>query len=176
DAGIRLAESVPQDMVAVPIGADLRLVVVASPEYLAARGTPLRAEQLEHHDTIRLRLSHGGLYRWELEQDGHVIEMDPPGRLVLTEMRGVIAAARAGLGLAFLSEWHIARDLADGRLVRVLEHCCPPFPGLRLYYPGHRHVPAGLQALVQVIREHNDAVQAARAGGPVTPSGAAVAC
>lgn len=155
DAGVRLAESVPQDMVAVPVGDDLRLVVAASPAYLATHGTPRSPDELARHAAIRLRLSHGGLYRWELERDGVALEVDPPGRLVLTEMRGVIAAARAGLGLAFLSEWHIAQDLAEGRLLRVLEDWCPRFPGLRLYHPGHRHVPAGLQALVQVIREAN---------------------
>lgn len=162
DAGIRLAESVPQDMVAIPLGPEMRLVVVGSPAYLAEHGTPRSPDDLSRHACIRLRMSHGGLYRWELERRGVAVQADPPGRLVLTEMRGVIAAAGAGLGLAFLSQWHVARELAEGALVRVLEDWCPPFPGLRLYYPGHRQVPPGLQALAQVAREQHKIDLAAR--------------
>lgn len=153
DAGIRLAESVPQDMVALPISPDLRLVVVGSPAYFAEHGRPRTPDDLAQHQSIRLRLSHGGIYRWELERRGQSVLADPPGRVVLNEMPAIRAAACAGAGLAFLSEWHIADDLAAGRLLRVLEDWCPPFPGLRLYYPGRRHLPPGLKALVALIHE-----------------------
>ena len=62
-------------------------------------------------------------------------------------------AARAGVGLAYLAEWNVAADLAQGRLVRVLEDWTPPFPGLCLYYPSRRYLPGGLRALVELIRE-----------------------
>jgi DNA-binding transcriptional LysR family regulator len=59
------------------------------------------------------------------------------------------------LGLAYVPE-STARDwLDDGRLVTVLEDWCPFIPGLCLYYPGHRHVPAGLRAFIDVLREVN---------------------
>jgi DNA-binding transcriptional LysR family regulator len=157
DAGIRLAESVPQDMIAVPLSPDLRLVVVGSPAYLAEHGVPQSPADLVAHTAIRTRLSHGGLYRWELERHGEALVVDVPGRLVLDDIGLIREAACAGLGLAFLSEWHIAGELASGQLVRVLEDWCPPFPGLRLYYPGHRHVPAGLRALIELARMQADA-------------------
>lgn len=162
DAGIRLAEAVPQDMVSVPLSDDLRMVVVGSPAYFAEHGKPRTPDDLSGHAAIRMRLSHGGLYRWELERHGEVLEIDLPPRLSLNEPRAAVQAVRAGLGLAFLSEWHVAEDLARGRLVTVLDDWCPPFPGLRLYYPRHRYVPAGLKALVELIREKKPGRRAAR--------------
>ncbi|MGH8158121.1 MAG: LysR family transcriptional regulator [Rhodanobacter sp.] len=153
DAGIRLAESVPQDMVAVSLGPNLRMVVVGSPAYLAEHGVPQSPADLSTHQAIRMRLSHGGLYHWELERRGEAVAVDVPGRLILDDMLLLRQAARAGMGLAFMSEWHIHNELANGELIPVLEEWCPPFPGLRLYYPGHRHVPAGLRALIELVRE-----------------------
>ncbi|MFK2905271.1 LysR family transcriptional regulator [Dyella ginsengisoli] len=153
DAGIRLAEAVPQDMIAVPLSPDLRLVVVGSPDYLAAHGVPQSPADLATHEGILTRLSHGGLYRWELERHGTAITVDVPARIILDDATLIRQAACAGMGLAFLSEWHITDALARGELVRVLDDWCPSFPGLRLYYSGHRHVPAGLRALIDLVRK-----------------------
>jgi DNA-binding transcriptional LysR family regulator len=153
DAGIRLAESVPQDMIAVPITGDLRMVVTASPDYFAKHGKPQTPEDLSQHAAIRVRLSHGGLYRWELERRAQTMNIDVPPRLILDEHNSMRLAAIDGVGIAFLSQSHIAEDLAAGRLVTALDEWCPPFPGLRLYYPGHKHVRAALRALIDLVRE-----------------------
>jgi DNA-binding transcriptional LysR family regulator len=153
DAGIRLEESVPRDMIAVPIGGDQRLVVVGAPSYFEHHPRPRVPGDLSAHACIRLRLSHGGIYRWELERHGESVAVDVRGPLILDEMRMIAQAARAGMGLAFMSEWYVAEDLAAGRLLQVLDDWTPPFPGMRLYYPGHRHVPAALRAFIELIRE-----------------------
>ena len=144
-------------MVAVPLSPDLRMLVVGSPAYLAARGVPQSPADLSGHQAVRMRLSHGGLYHGELERRGESLAVDVPGRLVLDDMLLVRQAARAGLGLAFLSGWDIRDELARGELIPVLQDWRPPFPGLRLYYPGHRHVPAGLRALIDLVRERGTA-------------------
>jgi DNA-binding transcriptional LysR family regulator len=75
------------------------------------------------------------------------------GPLTLDEPSLILEAACSGLGLAYLAEWNVAESLTAGRLVRVLEDWTPPFPGHCLYYPGRLHVPAGLRAMVDLIRE-----------------------
>jgi len=49
-------------------------------------------------------------------------------------------------------EDHVEADLAAGRLVRVLEDWCPPFPGYHLYYPSRRQPSAAFALLVEALR------------------------
>jgi DNA-binding transcriptional LysR family regulator len=156
DAGIRLAESVPQDMIAVPLTRDIRMLIVATPEYLAEHGTPLAPEDLKQHQSVGMRMSHGGVYHWELERHQQKFSVNVPPRIVLNEMRAMRRAALSGIGLAFISDWFVDDDVAAGRLVSVMEEWCQPFGGLRLYYPGRRHVPPGLKAFIDLVHEIRD--------------------
>ena len=153
DAGIRLIDTVPQDMIAVPIGPVQSMAVVGAPAYLEQHPIPMTPADLAAHDCIRLRLPSGTLYRWEFERHGEETAIDVKGRLTLGSHALAISAALAGEGLACTSEWFIREHLASGRLVRLLEDWTPPFPGLALYYPGQRHVPATLRAFIELVRE-----------------------
>lgn len=153
DAGIRLAEAVPQDMIAVPFGGEVRFLAVASPGYLAGRTPPNTPDDLKHHDCIRQRLPSGKPYRWEFERQGHETAVDVPGALTLDSNELMVEAAVAGLGIAFVPDTVASDDLRGGRLMSVLEDWSPAIPGLCLYYPGHRHVPAGLRAFIDVVKE-----------------------
>jgi len=153
DAGIRLAESVPQDMIAVPLSRDVRMLVVATPAYLEHHGTPRHPRDLLQHRSIGMRMSHGGIYQWELEHKGQKLQMDLPVRIALNEMPAIRQALLLGLGIGFISEWFIEDELKTGALVPVLAPWCPSFGGLRLYYSGHRFVPARLRALVSLVHE-----------------------
>lgn len=153
DLGVRVASLVPKDMIAVPLGHSERYAVVGSPGYLAQRPPPLSPADLVHHACIRVRLPNGALYRWQFEKQGERIEVDVRGPLTLDEGTMARAAAMAGAGLSFLHESTVRSDLAEGRLVRVLEDWTPPSPGLCLYYPGRRNPSAGLRALIALARE-----------------------
>ncbi len=153
DAGVRLAEHAPQDMIAIPFGPEMRMVVVCAPAYLEGRARPQTPQDLAAHACIRMRLPNGVLYRWEFEHHGESLVVDVDGPLTLDDGPMLLDAALAGAGFAYLTEAFIGKELADGRLVRVLEDWTPPFPGLCLYYPGRRHVPAGLRALIDLIQE-----------------------
>jgi DNA-binding transcriptional LysR family regulator len=153
DAGIRLAESVPRDMIALPLGPTQRFAVVGAPAYFAEHPVPRTPHDLAAHRCIRIRLPSGRIYGWEFERRGETLSVDVQGPLILDESALMLEAARAGVGLVYLSEWNVAADLADGSLQRVLEGWTPAYPGLCLYYPGRRHVPAGLRALVDLIHE-----------------------
>ena len=153
DAGIRLAEQVPRDMVSVPMGPDLSMAVVGTPAYFATHPAPKTPADLARHACVRTRLPSGALYRWEFQRRGESLSVDVAGPLTLDDMPATRDAVRAGLALGLLSSWHVQADLASGRLVRVLADWTPAFPGLCLYYPSRRHAPAGLRAFVELIRE-----------------------
>lgn len=140
DAGIRLAEAVPRDMVSVPLMDSLRFAVVASPAYLAARGRPATPQDLYRHDCIRFRFDSGALYHWEFARRGVAERIAVRGRLTLTDQPLMVDAAVDGIGLAFVPDHLVVDAVREGRLERVLDDWCPPMPGLCLYYPGHRHV------------------------------------
>jgi DNA-binding transcriptional LysR family regulator len=153
DAGFRTLDVVPGDMVAVPLGAPIRHTVVGSPAYFAKHGRPRHPGDLAGHVAIRARMPSGHIYHWEFERHGETLAVDVPGVVTLDEPHLLREAALAGLGLIYLSEYDAEADLAAGRLEQVLEDWTPPFDRLALYYPGRRHVPAPLRALVSLIRE-----------------------
>jgi len=152
DAGVRLGEALPRDMIAVPLETSARFIAVAAPAYLAARKAPRTPDGLMQHACIRQRLPSGKRYRWEFERRGQELVIDVPGNLTLDHPDLMVQAAVAGLGIAYVPE-HCARTWLDGgALVTVLDDWCPEIPGLYLYYPGHRHVPAALRAFIDVVK------------------------
>lgn len=157
DAGIRLLEDVPQDMIAVPFGPSVRFIAVASPDYIARAGAPQVPDDLRQHRCIRFRLPSGKRYRWEFSRRGQEAVIDVPGTLTLDHPGLMAAAAAAGLGIAYGPDRELQPLMASGALVQVLSDWSPPWPGLALYYPGHRHVPAALRALIEEVRRSNEA-------------------
>ena len=154
DAGVRLGEAVPQDMIAVRFGGEVRFVAVASPAYLASHKPIRTPDDLAEHNCIRFRLASGKLYRWEFARDGRELSMDVPGTLTLDHMELMMDAASAGLGIAYVSDRSAQPHIEQGTLVAVLDDWCPWIPGLFLYYPGHRHVPPMLRAFIDVLHAY----------------------
>lgn len=153
DAGVRLGEQVAKDMIAVRIGPDMRMAVVGAPAYFDNRATPLTPQELTDHNCINLRLpTYGSVYAWEFEKDGHELRVRVEGQLVFNNIALRLNAVLAGLGLAYLPEDAVQAHLADGRLVRVLEDWCPPFPGYHLYYPSRRHASPAFALVVDALR------------------------
>jgi len=153
DAGVRLGEQVAKDMIAVPLGPDMRMTVVGSPAYLARRGTPRTPHDLADHDCINLRLATlGGVYAWEFEKDGRALNVRVSGQLTCNTSAILMAGAEAGLGLACMLEPRTTAAVEAGRLVRVLEDWCPPFAGYHLYYPSRRQLSPAFALLVEALR------------------------
>ncbi|MBW9050943.1 LysR family transcriptional regulator [Rhizobium mesosinicum] len=153
DAGIRLRESVPLDMIAVEFGGETRFLAVASSAYLKDHKQPKTPEDLKRHRCIRLRMPSGKLYRWEFEKHGQAVTIEVSGALTLDHVELMAEAAVKGLGIAYVPE-RVARPyLASGDLISVLDDWCPSIPGLCLYYPGHRHLPQSLRAFISVLTE-----------------------
>lgn len=153
DAGVRLGETLEREMVAVRISGDQRVAVVGSPAYFAARGKPMHPRDLHAHDCINYRRrTRGEVYKWEFTDAGKDIEIAVNGRIVCNDVDVLIGAALDGLGVAHVLESSVTRELADKRLVRVLDPYCPPFPGYYLYYPSRAHLAPKLAALVDFLR------------------------
>ena len=160
DAGVRLREAVPADMIVVAFGGDVRFLAVASPSYLSRHGVPATPDDLERHRCIRQRLPSGRPYRWEFARGSDEIAIEVPGALTLDHNDLMVGAAVDGLGVAFVPDKVARPALRDGRLRAVLEDWCPSIPGLCLYYPGRRHVPPPLRAFIDDLRTADAAARA----------------
>lgn len=153
DAGVRLGETIAQDMVAVRIGPDMRMAAVASPAYFAARRPPRTPNDLAAHNCINLRFpTLGGLYAWEFEKGGRPLNVRVEGQLIVNDSALALQAALDGLGIAYLAEDYVLPEVEAGRLKRVLEDWTPPFPGYHLYYPSRRQQTPAFALLVEALR------------------------
>jgi DNA-binding transcriptional LysR family regulator len=153
DAGVRYGEHLAQDMIAVPLGAEQRYALVASPQYVAQHGCPDHPRDLLQHSCIRTRFSSGMMADWEFEKDGHVVKVSPPAKLIATYLGLAFRAACDGVGYWATFEGNVREAVASGALVSVLEDWCPPFPGPYLYYPSRRQPPPALAAFVGFVAE-----------------------
>ncbi|WP_445216242.1 LysR family transcriptional regulator [Bradyrhizobium sp. Pa8] len=153
DAGVRLGEQVARDMIAVRIGPEMRMAVVGAPAYFAARGKPKLPQDLTEHNCINLRLpTYGGIYAWEFEKRGRAMKVRVDGQLVFNTGLLRVNAVLAGLGLAYIPDDLVKREIADGRLIRVLADWCAPFAGYHLYYPSRRQPTPAFAVLVEALR------------------------
>ncbi|GAB3396176.1 LysR family transcriptional regulator [Azotobacter armeniacus] len=152
DAGVRFGERLEADMVSLPIGPYMRSVVVGAPALFERYPKPQKPQDLHGLPCIRHRFPSGSFYRWEFERDGIDLEIEVDGPLTLDDVGLMVAPAEQGVGLAYVFEEVVREPLADGRLIQVLSDWCPYYPGLHLYYPSRRHVPAALRAFVEFAR------------------------
>lgn len=154
DAGIRLAERLEGDMIAVPFGGDLRMICAAAPDYLACHNAPAHPRDLSDHACmVTLTPSTGTPYRWEFEKNGEALRIAVDGPLVSRDTELRVAATLAGVGIGFFFEDEVRDLVAAGRLVQVLTDWTPAFPGAYLYFPSRRNPPPPLRAFVDYVRE-----------------------
>lgn len=153
DFGIRSQNLVPSDMIAIPLGPARHYAVVASPAYLAERGSPRVPADLLGHACIRTRLPNGALFRWQFEAEGRPVQVDVDGPLTLDEASLARLAVLQSIGIGFFMESDVREDIAAGLLVRLLQDWTPPLAPLCLYYPSRRNPPAAFKVFVDIARE-----------------------
>jgi DNA-binding transcriptional LysR family regulator len=158
DAGIRYGDYVPEDMIAVALSGPQRWVVAGAPAYLAQHGAPMTLDDLAWHNCLQLLLGDNSTYRWELTsndpgQPPLKRAISVPGLITINDTAATIAAARAGVGLAYVLESRIAAELADRSLRVVLaDHAADGEP-FHMYYSSRRHKHPALRTLLNIIRE-----------------------
>ncbi|MCM2439264.1 LysR family transcriptional regulator [Agrobacterium vitis] len=155
DAGLRLGEHLEADMVAVKASGPISGTIIGAPSYFERHPLPLHPHDLMEHRCIRRRFSSGRIYRWELEKHGKQIAVDVPDVLTLADQRLIRLAALTGVGLAFVFDQRVDKDIREGRLIRVLEDWCPPFDGFYIYYPTRRQMRPALRAFVDFFRHRS---------------------
>jgi DNA-binding transcriptional LysR family regulator len=156
DIGVRFGDQVEKDMIAVRLTADVRMMIVGSTDYFGDRRVPASIADLHKHNCITLRLSSsGGVYAWELRDNGRDVEVRVRGQCMFNSAYQILNAALSGCGLAFIPEDLAGPAVQDGRLISVMESFCPSFPGLHAYYPSRRHSSRALALVIGAIRHKN---------------------
>ncbi|MFZ4832885.1 LysR family transcriptional regulator [Rouxiella sp. Mn2063] len=155
DAGVRYGETVPRDMIAMPLTKKIRWVVVASPQYLQRHGVPKMPEDLLHHACIRMRIGDDAIYKWELGNGPCACKIDAPGTLTFNETDTIIDAALQGLGLAYCLELYAQPYLDSGQLEIVMPDWAVRGEPIVMYYPSRRQLHPGLKQLIDMIRANN---------------------
>jgi DNA-binding transcriptional LysR family regulator len=153
DIGVRYGDQVDEDMVAVRLTGDIPTMIVGSPAYFAQHPVPTSLAELMKHNCITLRLAtSGGIYAWELLQDGRPIEARVRGQMVCSNVTQMVNAALTGNGLAFVTQDLVEEHLRAGRLNSVMPEWCPSFPGLHAYYPSRRHPSRAMALVIEALR------------------------
>ncbi|AXB76009.1 LysR family transcriptional regulator [Novosphingobium sp. P6W] len=153
DAGIRYGGTVPEDMIAQRLSADIRWVVAGAPEYFARFGKPQHPRDLEAHRCIQIKLGDNRIYKWEFDRDGAEIEFAVPGAVTINSTQTARTLALNGTGLMYAPEPCVSRQVEDGTLTIAMEDWASMGPGFHLYYSSRRQLPAGLRLLVDLVRE-----------------------
>jgi DNA-binding transcriptional LysR family regulator len=153
DAGVRLGGTVAKDMIAMPIGPDLRMVAVAAPSYLAGKVLPRKPQDLTEHACVNLRLStRGGIYAWEFEKRGREFRVRVDGQFTVNGIAPMLTATLDGFGVGYLPLDLVQSYLDKGKLVQILSDWTPPFAGYHLYYPSRRQPTAAFIVLLETLR------------------------
>jgi len=153
DLGVRSADFVPSDAIAIPLGQVRRMAVAASPAFFEDRTIPQVPQELLSCPCLRIRLPNGALFQWRFEKDGEQLQIDVEGPITLDEASLSRMAATNGVGIGYFMEADVRDDIAEGRLVRILEDWTPPLAPLCLYYPNRRNPSAAFQAFIALARD-----------------------
>ena len=155
DVALRVATLQTSDLVAVRL-ADNPRILCAAPDYLAARGSPQRLADIDGHACLTLH----AMESWPFARDGRPLAKRVGGRLAANSVDAVREACLAGAGLALLTYWDVAQDLADGSLVGLsLADAEPDLLAIWAVLPSRQHLPAR-------VRHFLDALKAALSASP----------
>ncbi|XLZ69683.1 LysR substrate-binding domain-containing protein [Massilia sp. SR12] len=132
---------------------DAPLALVASPAYLARRGTPPSLQDLALHDCIQFVLpSTGRLVPWSFLRDGQPLDMVMEDAIVCADdFLGLNTLALHGGGLAQTYRFSVERELASGELVEVLPQHAGTTRPFYLIYPHARHLSLRVRSLVDFL-------------------------
>jgi DNA-binding transcriptional LysR family regulator len=153
DCVVRVGTAGDSGLIARRIG-QMRLINVASPAYLKARGTPKRLSDLSRHEQVHWVGTFGAKPSgWEYQEDGEWKELPMAGRVTVNNAEAYVAAALAGLGLIQTPESTLDPELEAGRLVEVLPKLsAQPMP-VSILYPHRRQLSRRVRVFIDWLAE-----------------------
>src|SRR5712675_3003257 len=165
DAGIRVGERLEKDMIAVRLTPDVKMLALASPDYLLRRGEPRTPADLHRHACINWRFPGSGrIYRWEFQRKGKKVEMAVEGPLISNHQDVVVDGALQGLGILYAYDNdRVDVAVARGRLRHILADWSLTSPGIYIYYSNRRHPQPALRAFIDCLLDRDEAASKRRA-------------
>lgn len=151
DVAIRIGALSDSSLLVRRVG-EVRQVLVASPDYLARRGTPVVPADLTAHDTI-FSTSTSGPLEWRFGSRGRAMSVRLAPRLLVDDVEARLAAARAGQGIVRVLSYQVFEELAAGKLVRLLRSLEPPPLPVQLVTASRRHMPPKVRAFLDLAAE-----------------------
>jgi DNA-binding transcriptional LysR family regulator len=152
DVAVRIGSLMDSGLRARRVGS-VRRMLVASPEYLKAHGTPATPSDLAGHATI-VAFSRGGLLEWRFLHAGRerVVRLTP--RLLVNDIEAMLLAARSGFGLARPLSYQVVEELAAGSLVRLLPDFEPAPDPVQLVFAGGETMRPNVRAFVEFAADY----------------------
>ena len=151
DAVVRFAEIGDSRLMSRALGM-YRRRLVAAPAYLAAKGVPLTPNDLKAHACLRHQFPTSRKFeRWPLRPEHAAIESELPRTAVASTLGPIIYMAEQGMGIAYLPDFAIGRQLREGVLVTVLDDYTDLSGPLRILWPSSRHLAPKLRVFVDFL-------------------------
>lgn len=152
DIALRMGNLGDSSMTARRIATGRRMVV-ATPAYLAQRGVPQKPADLVHHEAVVYLSDAGGATTWSFERDSAEVSVTVSGHLRVSAAEGVRAAVCADVGVAIVSEWMFAPELARGTVCQLLPEWSLPTIDVWALYPSGRLASAKARAFAAFVEE-----------------------
>ena len=154
DAGIRVRRAIQQDMITIRLAGPFKAILVASRDYLDARGTPKSIADLLQHNCIGLRWPGSGeIFDWELIDGKKPVTVRTSGTALVTDVTEALSLALAGVGIAYVLEPLARRYIREGSLRWLLPQTALEHDGLFLYYPRRASLAPKLRAFIEVAKK-----------------------
>ena len=149
DVAIRIGELADSSLVARKL-APVRRVLCATPAYIEQHGAPTSLAELAEHNC----LTHAVSDVWKLEGPNGAETFKPSGTLTSNSSEVIREAVVAGVGIALRSTWDVGQDLAEGKLVRVLDdYQGSSNTGIFAIYPSRQFLPAKVRLFIDYLAE-----------------------
>ena len=149
DCAVRIGEMLDSSLVSSKLG-EMQRAVIASPAYVASHGVPKSPTDLHQHNCLSLGQQRGWLLRDA--PGGEVLSIKVSGDFECNDGSVLHEWALAGKGLAWRSMWEVGADLANGRLVSVLDDYAAPPMGIFAVFPQRRHLPLRVRLFVDYLK------------------------